>query len=36
MENKELKANNQIEWVQKINNIKINPEEIVLNQIIYQ
>ncbi len=32
----ELKANNQMEWVQKINNIKVNAEEIVLNEIIYQ
>lgn len=32
----ELKVNNQMEWVQKINNIKVNAEEIVLNEIIYQ
>ena len=31
----ELKANNQLEWVQKMNNIKNRAEEIVLNQIIY-
>ncbi len=32
----ELKANNQMEWVQKMNNIKSIAEEIVLNEIIYQ
>ena len=31
----ELKANNQMEWVQKMNNIKSRAEEIVLNEIIY-
>ena len=31
----ELKSNNQLEWVQKMNNIKNRAEEIVLNQIIY-
>ena len=34
--NEELKANNQIEWVQNINNIKSRVEEIVLNEVIYQ
>ena len=33
--NEELKANNQIEWVQKMNNIKSRAEEIILNEIIY-
>lgn len=32
----ELKANNQMEWVQKMNNIKSRVEEIVLNEVIYQ
>lgn len=32
----ELKANNQIEWVQKMNNIKSRAEEIILNEVIYQ
>lgn len=31
----ELKANNQIEWLQKINNIKNRAEEIILNETIY-
>ena len=30
-----LKANNQIEWVCKMNSIKIRAEEIVLNELIY-
>ena len=34
--NEELKANNQIEWVQNMNNIKSRVEEIVLNEVIYQ
>ena len=33
--NEELKANNQMEWVQKMNNIKHRAEEIILNEIIY-
>ena len=33
--NEELKANNQMEWVQKMNNIKSRAEEIILNEIIY-
>ena len=33
--NEELKANNQLEWVQKMNNIKNRAEEIILNEIIY-
>lgn len=36
MENKELKANNQLEWVARMNNIKNRAEEIVLNEVIYQ
>ena len=31
----ELKANNQLEWVCKMNNIKNSAEEIVLNELIY-
>ena len=31
-----LKSNNQIEWVQKMNNIKNRAEEIILNEIIYK
>ena len=34
--NEELKVNNQIEWVQNMNNIKSRVEEIVLNEVIYQ
>lgn len=34
--NEELKANNQMEWVQKMNNIKSRVEEFVLNEVIYQ
>ena len=33
--NEEVKANNQMEWVQKMNNIKSRAEEIILNEIIY-
>jgi len=33
--NEELKANNQMDWVQAMNNIKNRAEEIVLNEIIY-
>ena len=32
----ELKANNQMKWVQKMNNIKSITEESVLNEVIYQ
>ena len=32
----ELKTNNQLEWVRKMNNIKNRAEEIVLNEVIYQ
>lgn len=32
----ELKANNQLEWVQKMNNIKNRTEEIAYNEIIYR
>lgn len=31
----ELKANNQMEWMQKMNSIKNRVEEIVLSEIIY-
>lgn len=31
----ELKANNQMEWVQKMNNIKNSVDEIILNRYIY-
>lgn len=31
----ELKANNQLEWVSKMNSIKQSAEEIILNEIIY-
>ena len=31
----ELKANNQLEWVARMNSIKNRAEEIVLNEIIY-
>lgn len=31
----ELKVNNQIEWVLKMNNIKNRAEEIILNEFIY-
>ena len=32
----ELKANNQLEWVQKMNSIKSRAEEIAYNEIIYR
>ena len=32
----ELKAENQMLWVQMMNNIKFSAEEIVLNEIIYR
>lgn len=31
----ELKADNQMKWVQAINNIKSRAEEIILNELIY-
>ena len=31
----ELKVNNQLEWVARMNNIKNRAEEIILNEIIY-
>ena len=31
----ELKATNQLEWVQAMNNIKNRAEEIVFNEVIY-
>ena len=34
--NEELKANNQIKWLQMMNNINNRVEEIVINEIIYQ
>ena len=34
--NEKLKANNQIKWLQMMNNIKNRVEEIVINEIIYQ
>lgn len=33
--NEELKASNQLEWVQEMNNIKNRAEEIVLKELIY-
>ena len=33
--NEDLKSNNQLEWVQAMNNIKNSAEEIVYNEIIY-
>lgn len=33
--NEALKASNQMEWVRKMNMIKAQAEEIVLNEIIY-
>ena len=32
----ELKANNQLKWVARMNNIKNRAEAIVLNEVIYQ
>ena len=32
----ELKVNNQLEWVARMNNIRNRAEEIVLNEVIYQ
>lgn len=34
--NEELKVNNQLEWIARMNNIKNRAEEIVLNEVIYQ
>ena len=34
--NEELKAQNQLEWVARMNNIKNRVEEIITNEIIYQ
>ena len=31
----ELKANNQMKWVQKVNNIKNRAEETILKEMIY-
>ena len=31
-----LKAENQLKWVSKMNNIKNRVEEIILNEVIYQ
>ena len=33
--NEDLKTNNQLEWVQRMNNIKNRAEEIVFNELIY-
>ena len=33
--NEELKATNQMEWVQAMNNIKNRAEEIVIKELIY-
>ncbi len=33
--NEDLKSNNQMEWIQLMNNIKNRAEEIVFNEIIY-
>ena len=33
--NEELKANNQLEWVSRMNNIKNRAEEIIINEMIY-
>lgn len=33
--NEELKTNNQLEWVQRMNSIKNRAEEIVFNELIY-
>ena len=34
--NDELKENNQMAWVQQMNNIRSSAEEIVLNELIYR
>ena len=31
----ELKAENQLEWVRRMNNIRASAEEIVLNELVY-
>ena len=31
-----LKASNQLEWVQRLNNIRNRAEEVILSEIIYQ
>ena len=31
-----LKASNQLEWVQRMNNIRNRAEEVILSEIIYQ
>ena len=33
--NEQLKADNQLEWVQRMNNIKNSAEEIILKELIY-
>ena len=35
LSDEELKAKNQLEWVQAMNNIKNRAEEIVFNEILY-
>ena len=32
----DLKANNQMLWIQSMNNIKNRVEEIIINEVIYQ
>lgn len=34
--NEHLKAENQMEWVGRMNNIRCSAEEIVLKEIVYQ
>ena len=34
--NEELKANNQMEWVRQMNNIKNRVEEIVIKEVVYE
>ena len=33
--NEQLKADNQLEWVRRMNNIKNSAEEIILKELIY-
>ena len=35
MENEELKATNQMDWVGRMNNIKNRAEEIIFKELIY-
>ena len=34
--NEDLKMTNQLEWVQRMNNIKNRAEEIVLQEVVYE